>query len=203
VSDPYDDALGAALRSRVGSLDASELTTAAAHDAVLTRARGIRRRRAAITGAAAMAAVVLGGFILLRGGDEQTLVPATDPPTTLEQLSPTTPSTQAPSTEVATTLPPSTVVTTAPGTTVVTTSSAPTTPVQPSPTTETYRSAGGSVTVSWDGSSLRLVSVDPAAGHEAEVEDDTAARIRVRFRGPDDSRIEVEVENGVPTVDID
>jgi hypothetical protein len=205
VSDPFDDDLAAVLRNRVGSLDSSELTTSAAHDAVLARARGIRRRRAAVTGAAAMAAVVLGGFFLLRGGDEQTLVPA-DPPSTPSTRVPSSeaPTTQAPDTQAATTLPqttqPSTsVATTVPGTTVVTTS-APTSP--PSPTTETYRSAGGSITVSWDGSSLRLLSVDPAAEHESEIEDETAVRIRVRFRGPNDSRIEVRVENGAPTVDI-
>ena len=49
----------------------------------------------------------------------------------------------------------------------------------------------------------RSLSTQPAAGHTAEIEDDTPTRIRVRFRGPADSRIEVRVEGGVPVVDID
>ena len=73
----------------------------------------------------------------------------------------------------------------------------------PTPNTETYESSGGSITVVWDGSALDLTAVNPAAGHEAEVEDDSASRVRVRFRGPAESRIEVRVENGGPVVDID
>ena len=73
----------------------------------------------------------------------------------------------------------------------------------PAPTTETQTSAGGSITYSWNGSSLDLLSTQPASGHTVEIEDDTSTRIRVRFRGPSESRIEVRVEGGVPVVDID
>ena len=71
------------------------------------------------------------------------------------------------------------------------------------PFTESYDSAGGSITVAWDGSSFSLLAVTPASGFEAEIEDQRATRIRVRFRSDDDdSRIEVRVENGLLTVDI-
>jgi hypothetical protein len=50
--------------------------------------------------------------------------------------------------------------------------------------------------VSWDGGRLSLDAVAAAEGHVAEIEDDGADRIRVRFNGPNESRIEVRVENG-------
>jgi len=66
--EPFDDQLGEALRRRAGD---SAMSTAAAHDAVLSRAGTIRRRRAAIGGAGAMAVLLLGGIALLpRGNDE-------------------------------------------------------------------------------------------------------------------------------------
>ena len=47
------------------------------------------------------------------------------------------------------------------------------------------------------GSGLTLVSVDPAAGYDQEIEDQRADRVRVRFRTATDSwRIEVRLENG-------
>jgi hypothetical protein len=66
----------------------------------------------------------------------------------------------------------------------------------PAPFTRTYQSGGGSITVSFDGMRLSLDSVAAALGHEAEIEDDRGDRIRVRFTGPNESRIEVRVENG-------
>lgn len=217
--EPFDDELANALRRRAGSIDSSELTTDAAHDAVLARARGIRRRRAVTAGGAAMAAVVLGGFVLLSGGNgEESLVPASQPATVATPSAPsaaptTTPvTTPAPTqTTTAVTTPATTQITTAattPTTTHTTSHTTsqttnPATAPPSAPTTETHGSSGGSITVTWDGTALRLVSVDPAAGHESEIEDETAARIRVRFRGPNESRIEVRVENGTPTVRID
>ena len=50
--------------------------------------------------------------------------------------------------------------------------------------------------MSFDGTRLSLDSVAAADGHEAEIEDDSADRVRVRFSGPNESRIEVRVENG-------
>ena len=48
----------------------------------------------------------------------------------------------------------------------------------------------------WNGAALTLVSVDPANGYSAEIEEQSTARIRVRFRGDDDRRIEVRVRDG-------
>ena len=90
------------------------------------------------------------------------------------------------------------------GTTVVApppTSPPPTTPTTtaapaPDPVTQTYSSAGGSITVRWDGVALSLLDVTPAAGFDSEVEDDRPDRIRVRFQGDGDFRIEIRVEDG-------
>lgn len=82
-------------------------------------------------------------------------------------------------------------------------SSSSTTPSGPAPFTRTYDSAGGSIRVNWDGDALSLLSAAPAPGFVAEVEEQEADLIRVRFRGdPDDSRIEVRVDNGELRVDI-
>ena len=49
----------------------------------------------------------------------------------------------------------------------------------------------------WDGTSLDFQFATPAAGYEAEVEDDRPDRVRVRFRSDGgDVRIELRVENG-------
>ena len=66
----------------------------------------------------------------------------------------------------------------------------------PAPFTRTYSSAGGSITVSWNGSALSLDAVTPAEGYSAEIEDQRADRVRVRFEGAGDSRIEIRVEDG-------
>jgi hypothetical protein len=88
--------------------------------------------------------------------------------------------------------------TTTPSTTTTTTLPNTTTTVEagPDPFTRTYSSAGGSITVSWNGTALSLDAVTPAPGYSAEVEDQRADRVRVRFEGDDDSRIEIRVEDG-------
>ena len=65
-----------------------------------------------------------------------------------------------------------------------------------------YNSTGGTITVIWDGSTLALGPVEPAAGYAAEVEDEEPDRVRVRFRGGDDPRIDCRVENGRLVVEI-
>lgn len=85
-------------------------------------------------------------------------------------------------------------------------SSAPTSDSLPglAPFTDTYRSLGGSITVTWSGSAFVLQAVSPEVGFVAEVEDATATRVLVRFEGVDaDSRIEVRVADGRLVVDID
>ncbi len=68
----------------------------------------------------------------------------------------------------------------------------------PEPFTQSYSSAGGSITVRWDGAALTLLDVTPAAGFDQEVEDERPDRIRVRFQDDagGDFRIEIRVENG-------
>lgn len=125
---------------------------------------------------------------------------AVPPPTV--GATPPPPTTNAPTT-VTTTVPSGSTTTTT-GVTVPSTSSSTTTP-PPSvaPFTRTYDSIGGSIRVDWDGDSFTLLSVTPAAGFEAEVEDQESTRIRVRFRGDDDdSRIEVRVNDGQLSVEI-
>jgi hypothetical protein len=73
----------------------------------------------------------------------------------------------------------------------------------PAPFTKTYNASGGSITVSWNGSALSLDSVNEAAGYTAEIEDNSSTRVRVRFVGPADSRIEIRFENGDVTERID
>lgn len=223
--DPFDDELGAALRRRAG---AGSDSTAAAHDAVLRRASTIRRRRAAIGGSGGLAVLVLGGIMLLPGSADE-IGPAVtgDVLPTFEEPSTTTavavpshdptddPTGAAPSSSSETT---STVAAPAPTNTISTSStstsdtsapssSAPTTS-EPSqavaPFTDTYQSVGGSITVTWSGSAFTLQAVSPAPGFVADVEDSSAARVRVRFEGADDdSRIEVRVADGRLSVDID
>jgi hypothetical protein len=53
--------------------------------------------------------------------------------------------------------------------------------------------------VTWNGTALLLDAVNPAAGETSEIEDNAATRIRVRFRGSIDSRIEIRYENGEVT----
>lgn len=131
--------------------------------------------------------------------------PTSDATTTTAETS----TTAAPGTAGSTTAAPSTTAsgagsatsTTAKATTTSSTSTTtPTTTTQvdagPAPFTRTYSSTGGSITVSWNGSALSLDAVTPAAGYTAEVEDQSADRVRVRFEGDGDSRIEIRVEDG-------
>ncbi len=64
----------------------------------------------------------------------------------------------------------------------------------PAPFTETYNVAGGSITVTWDGAKFHLDAVNAAEGHTPEVETRND-RIKVRFRGDNDSRIEVRISD--------
>lgn len=69
----------------------------------------------------------------------------------------------------------------------------------PAPFTRTYESTGGSIGVTWTGTSFVLNSVSPAAGFTAEIEQQRWDRIRVDFDGErDDSRIEVRLSDDVP-----
>lgn len=290
MSDFDDEQLRRAMAQRAGGA----VPVAAAHDAVLARAGGIRRRRAAVAGTGGLVALVVAGLVLIPRGDGDSQAPAVtgDPIPTVDDSTSTTNTTNStsttntttkatvtttggsvevndppddpgtsfvPSTNVAgtpmhttpssivgmpvtsssvpdsvTTQPAGTTATTetaaraettvtststglpASSTPIMTSAPAPTAtapdptttaPTRTSPSlgpfTRTYDSAGGSITVAWDGDSFSLLAVAPATGFESEIEDQQATRIRVRFRGdPDDSRIEVRADSGQLTVDI-
>jgi hypothetical protein len=67
----------------------------------------------------------------------------------------------------------------------------------PTPTTMSYSSAGGSIVVNFDGSSVSLASNSPAGGFTAEVHDNGPSRVEVRFtNGQTEWRIRVDVDNG-------
>ncbi len=74
----------------------------------------------------------------------------------------------------------------------------------PDPFTETYSSAGGSITVSWTGTKFVIDSIDAAPGYTAEIKDQRWDRVRVEFEGSgDDSRIEVRISDDDNSVRID
>lgn len=134
--------------------------------------------------------------------DTATTSPATsDPATTaapeaLPPAEPAPPSTPSPTDAPAPTTSPST--TTAPA---IAPTTSPSTTAEPTPNdppfTQQYNSTGGSITVNWNGSALSLVSTAPNSGFEAEIEDQAADRIRVRFRSDnDDARIDVRARDG-------
>lgn len=121
---------------------------------------------------------------------------------------PSTPSTApapqpnpAPTTQPASAPATSPSTTNAPNVAPTTTLSPPTTTTTPDPSdppfTQQYDSTGGSITVNWNGTALSLVSSAPATGYATEIEDQSADRIRVRFRSDsNDTRIEVRVRDG-------
>jgi hypothetical protein len=76
-------------------------------------------------------------------------------------------------------------------------------PSLPDPFTQTFTSAGGSVTVSWSGTALHLEAISPAAGFSAEIEDNDWDRVRVDFEGDDDHRVEVRLNDGSIRIRID
>jgi hypothetical protein len=62
---------------------------------------------------------------------------------------------------------------------------------------QTFSSAGGGVTIEFDGRRMRIVSVDPAAGYTAEVAKAEFDRIEVRFRGGSgEAQLRLTVERG-------
>ena len=135
---------------------------------------------------------------------DQDVTATTTPTPTPTSLAPTTtaaaeippPATASTTIAPLTTAPAATTTVVAPPTSPPPT--APTTTVAPAPEpiTQTYSSAGGSITLRWDGAALTLLDVTPAAGFDSEVEDERPDRIRVRFEGDGDFRIEIRVVDG-------
>jgi hypothetical protein len=74
--------------------------------------------------------------------------------------------------------------------------------------TQSYSSAGGAITVTWNGSAFSLDAVSPAPGFVAEIDDGGGDRVRVEFEAEGDGsghspRIEVRVNDGRLEVRID
>lgn len=224
--EPFDEELAGALRRRAGSASHDPLATDAAHRHVLARAATVRRRRASAAGGGALAVLLVGGLVLLNGGgagddqvasDPDTTLPGTTLPSTV-----TSPATYPPDTMPTTTPAPSTTVgttnvtvpSTGPGSTEptptdptnttpeVTSTTVPTTPTGTPAGEYRYPSTGGAITVNWDGTEMTLGLIEPSSGYTYEIEDERSDRIRVRFRGDDDSRIECRLENGRLVVEI-
>lgn len=146
--------------------------------------------------------------------DSTATSPATATPTS-------TPATSTPATSTPATAAPSTSTPAGPGTsagaaaTPTTDGTASSSPSSSSPSssssvvtlaafTDTFSSEGGAITVSWDGSVFGLLAVSPLPGFTSEIEDESATRVRVRFRGAeDDHRIDVRVDDGELLVVID
>ena len=81
----------------------------------------------------------------------------------------------------------------------------------PAAFTETYQSNGGSISVSWSGTTFSIDSISPAGDYEAEIEDNSWDKVRVDFdfvggnsgSGHNDTRIEVRLHDGSIRVRID
>lgn len=181
--------------------------------------RIVRSRRLialALAGTAGIAAVPAVAFAR-NGGDDGAGVPATTDVTTDDSTPGTTDDSTPGSTPVTTdgSTPDSTPGTTpnstpnsTPGTTDDSTpnstpnstpdSTPDSTPGLPiGPFTETYTTVGGSVTVSFDGTRLRVTGIGAAPGYETEIKKNDGDDVEVRFEADDDeSRIRVRIDDG-------
>jgi hypothetical protein len=69
--------------------------------------------------------------------------------------------------------------------------------------TKTYGTPGGSLNLTWNGSSLTINSINPVPGYQADIKDDDPDRVRVDFdNGSADYRVEVRAENGTVSEEI-
>jgi len=212
VNDDFRDPIDAAIAHDLNTLAPDDLDADTALGALrpaLSRARA--RRRLAVTGAAFCAVVVVLGLAGLLGGGRTSHVNVQQrsPTLPITATTPSTPTTLQPSTSTGQPVPASS--TPAPS---LTTPTSPATehgggpatagpgsttrpPVTPPPATHTYRSAGGSVTVTFAHGTLTLDSYPPAAGYQAEVHTNDPSDVEVRFaNGTTEWRIRVRVENG-------
>ena len=217
--DPFDDEL----RRRFASGATGDADPDAVLDAMRPRLQRARtRRRASIAGALGGAAVVVVVvlFVLGAGGGGNTgsvhTPPATHSPVRTLPTAPTT----GPSGGSAT---PDSVpapiddhgVDAASGATTPTTPEAPgdatatsvppalTPPANEPPSDTSYSSDGGSIVVRLADGALSLVSSAPAPGFSADVHDDGATRVEVRFsNGSTEWRIRVDLVNGQPVPEV-
>ena len=72
-----------------------------------------------------------------------------------------------------------------------------TTPTVATPSTNTYTSVGGNITVTFARGALTLDATKPAAGYQADVHTNKPDDVEVRFsNGTRESRIRIRIENG-------
>jgi hypothetical protein len=209
-SDPLDDEL----RRRFA---AATPRTPADPDAVLDGLRPQLRRartrhRAALGGltAGVVAVVAVAGFALTGGiSNPNVKVPPATPapvpgpdrsmPTPPQPTTPTTPEVTAPGGDDG--------GSSTSGTSGTSGDDSPATPTtSPAPQTQTFTSAGGSITVTLANGALSLAGVSPAAGNTSHVNKNEAGRIEVEFFNSDEqriSRIRVDLDGGtmVPVID--
>jgi hypothetical protein len=211
--DLRPDAVDEELRRRFGAGAPADSDPDTVLDAMRPRLQHARtRRRASLASAIAGVAVVVVvlAFALGSGGggsDSVRVPPATRSPVTSTR--PPTPT----GTPAGGSVTPNTVPDTIDdhgddGATATTTPSAPelTVPTNTPPATAPpvtsieqafYTSAGGSITVDFDGTTVSLTSISPAKGYTDEVHDNGPTRVEVRFNdGQTEWRIRVDVVNG-------
>jgi hypothetical protein len=211
--DPLDDAIARDL----GALAPDDLDADAALGAMRPALRRARtRRRAAVTSSVVGALVVVVGVGVLLAGQGTSRIHVEGPPTTLA------PTVVTPSTRKAnptTTVPPSggtTTTVTSPsvttpdttpgtpttgdhgGTSQPTSGSTPTSKPPAAPSTKTYTSIGGRITVTFANGTLTLDSSHATAGYQTELHKQDPDDVEVRFSsGNRESRIRIRVQNGV------
>lgn len=211
--DLRPDAIDDELRRRFGAGAPVDSDPDAVLDAMRPRLQQARtRRRASFASAIAGVAVVVVvlAFVLGTGGggnDSVRVPPATRRPAVTTQ--PTTPTgTPAGGSVTPDTVPdtiddhgddpaPATTTPTAPELTTPTNTPPATTPAVTSIEQAGYTSAGGSITVDFNGTTVSLTSSSPAAGYTDEIHDNGPTRVEVRFSdGQTEWRIRVDVVNG-------
>ncbi|HEX5615135.1 MAG TPA: hypothetical protein VFZ83_08265 [Acidimicrobiia bacterium] len=203
--DPIDDAIGRSLRDLAPRADDTDEVLGALEPRAIRARRRHRVGRAA--SAAAVVTLVAGLGALAAANDPDRGVPFAAT-TTVPGATTSTTSTTAPTTAPTTGVP---VGGTTPGSgTTPDATPAPTTGTT-TPTTlpaeeRTFTSDGGSVWVRLEGGTLTLIAATPNADYTAEIVDERADRVEVRFTSDDgdrESRIRVRIEDGRIVDDIE
>jgi len=194
--DPIDDEL----RRRLGAVAPNPGDPDATLGALRPRYRRAKRRHQLVVGAgsAAVIAVLIGvgaAAFSAGGSDPQNVrVPAAGSTRPTGVTAPPPAPTTAPQTTSAPGTDGTDKAATGPSAPVTATSTAPV-----APTTNSYASNGGSVTVKVENGALSIVSTSTAPGYSEERHDDGPDRVEVRFTSATTEwRIRVDLVNGLP-----
>ncbi len=184
-----------------------------AYEQMLGRVRHARRRRTAVLGGTACGLLFfVGAFAAARSDDSSKIQPA-DRATIDGSFEDSMPGSEP---ELSTGSTTTTDVATSSSTTngggtsgsatttnATATSDSPTT-APPPPVTEVFSGQGGSITVRLENGTLELLSVDPADGFTAEVQNTEDDRVEVRFQSETHhTDIRVDLEHGAMVASID